>query len=205
MSFKTSETGAVTVDWVVLTAALVGLGLATMAVTSRGVQDTSEDVRASLASDGLITTSFAAFLTNGDFSQAMQGSVLPGWDYEGYYVAIFESGYGGKDMTGGSNMINMDSGASNNAISQTVQDIRDGETMTLSFDAIDGTGYMGSNSLEVWYGGELLDTISADPDTASTFTYEITGGMGDGSNLVEFRDVGPVDYHSTYLSNISVN
>ena len=31
-NFATSESGAVTVDWVVLTAAIVGLGLAVMAV-----------------------------------------------------------------------------------------------------------------------------------------------------------------------------
>lgn len=33
-NFAKSESGAVTVDWVVLTAALVGLGLAVMAVVS---------------------------------------------------------------------------------------------------------------------------------------------------------------------------
>ena len=37
MTFAKSESGAVTVDWVVLTAALVGLGLAVMAVVSSGV------------------------------------------------------------------------------------------------------------------------------------------------------------------------
>lgn len=41
MSFLNSESGAVTVDWVVITAAVVGLGLATMAVVSRGVETTS--------------------------------------------------------------------------------------------------------------------------------------------------------------------
>lgn len=54
------DTGAVTVDWVVLTAALVGLGLATMAVVSSGVEDTSGDVKAQLESDGIIKTSFPA-------------------------------------------------------------------------------------------------------------------------------------------------
>ncbi len=43
MSFWTSESGAVTVDWVVLTGALVGLGLATMGVVSGGVEDLSND------------------------------------------------------------------------------------------------------------------------------------------------------------------
>ncbi|NKX44193.1 hypothetical protein [Roseicyclus persicicus] len=47
-TFATSESGAVTVDWVVLTAALVGLGLAVMAVVSGGVQDLSGEVQAAL-------------------------------------------------------------------------------------------------------------------------------------------------------------
>jgi hypothetical protein len=39
----------VTVDWVVLTAALVGLGLAVMAVVSSGVENLGTDIRNSLA------------------------------------------------------------------------------------------------------------------------------------------------------------
>ncbi|MBL4628324.1 MAG: hypothetical protein JKY00_09860 [Roseicyclus sp.] len=48
--FFQSENGAVTVDWVILTAALVGLGLAVMAVVSGGVEDLSGDVSVELAS-----------------------------------------------------------------------------------------------------------------------------------------------------------
>ncbi|HID67604.1 MAG TPA: hypothetical protein EYP31_04965 [Roseibacterium sp.] len=48
--FLQSETGAVTVDWVVLTAAVVGLGLAAMAVVSNGVGDLSNDITVELAS-----------------------------------------------------------------------------------------------------------------------------------------------------------
>jgi Flp pilus assembly pilin Flp len=48
-NFAKSESGAVTVDWVVLTAALVGLGLAVMAVVSSGVENLGTDIRNSLA------------------------------------------------------------------------------------------------------------------------------------------------------------
>lgn len=57
MTFLKSETGAVTVDWVVLTAGLVGLGLAAMSVVSIGVQDTSEDIESQLGAD-IIRTAF---------------------------------------------------------------------------------------------------------------------------------------------------
>ena len=48
--FAAAEEGAVTVDWVVLTAVIVGLGLATMAVTSGGVKNLSNDTAVEFAS-----------------------------------------------------------------------------------------------------------------------------------------------------------
>ncbi|PWJ19082.1 hypothetical protein [Jannaschia seohaensis] len=57
--FLADESGAITVDWVVLTAALVGLGLAVMAVVSGGAEDLSGDVRTQLESDGIIRVSFS--------------------------------------------------------------------------------------------------------------------------------------------------
>ena len=50
-NFASNESGAVTVDWVVLTAALVGLGLAVMAVVSNGVGDLSGDINTQLLAD----------------------------------------------------------------------------------------------------------------------------------------------------------
>lgn len=61
--FIRNETGAVTVDWVVLTAALVGLGLAVMGTVSIGVQDTSTDIREQLETD-MIVTRFGDAYTN---------------------------------------------------------------------------------------------------------------------------------------------
>jgi Flp pilus assembly pilin Flp len=48
-NFANSESGAVTVDWVVLTAAIVGLGLAVMAVVSGGIEELSNNIGQSLA------------------------------------------------------------------------------------------------------------------------------------------------------------
>ena len=58
-TFAKSESGAVTVDWVVLTAALVGLGLAVMAVVSTGVEDASNSVATDLAAIDPSTNPFA--------------------------------------------------------------------------------------------------------------------------------------------------
>ena len=47
-AFLSDESGAVTVDWVVLTAAIVGLGLAVMSVVSGGVENLSGDISTAL-------------------------------------------------------------------------------------------------------------------------------------------------------------
>lgn len=56
--FVLSERGAVTVDWVVLTAAIVALGLAASAVVIDGVGDTTSDIETFLLRDDIIITSF---------------------------------------------------------------------------------------------------------------------------------------------------
>jgi len=62
-NFAKSESGAVTVDWVVLTAAIVGLGLAVMAVVSGGVQDLSNAIDTQLT-DQTISSTFVTDATN---------------------------------------------------------------------------------------------------------------------------------------------
>ena len=43
-SFKSDESGAVTVDWVVLTAAIVGLGMVVMTTVGGGIEDLGDDI-----------------------------------------------------------------------------------------------------------------------------------------------------------------
>ena len=50
-NFRNDESGAVTVDWVVLTAAIVGLGIAVMASVSGGVQTLGTGISTNLATD----------------------------------------------------------------------------------------------------------------------------------------------------------
>lgn len=59
-NFVADESGAVTVDWVVLTAAIVGLGIAVMSSISSGLEDLSGDIENQLTSQGISTT----FVTN---------------------------------------------------------------------------------------------------------------------------------------------
>lgn len=47
-TFAADESGAVTVDWVVLTAAIVGLGIAVITSVRTGVGDLADDIQTSL-------------------------------------------------------------------------------------------------------------------------------------------------------------
>ena len=54
-TFAADETGAVTVDWVVLTAALAGLGVAVMVSISDGMEDLSGDIDDQLSTQHIST------------------------------------------------------------------------------------------------------------------------------------------------------
>lgn len=54
-NFLQQEDGAVTVDWVVLTAAIVGLGIAVMASVSGGVTALSDKISGNLADQEIVT------------------------------------------------------------------------------------------------------------------------------------------------------
>lgn len=66
-TFAASESGAVTVDWVVLTGGLVGLGMAVMGVVSGGVEQMSRAISTALT-DVQIETRFAEALQNLGFA-----------------------------------------------------------------------------------------------------------------------------------------
>ena len=54
-NFSKDEDGAVTVDWVVLTAAVVGLGIAGVAAVNTGITDLADEIQTSLEA-GDVTT-----------------------------------------------------------------------------------------------------------------------------------------------------
>lgn len=55
-NFVADDSGAVTVDWVVLTAAIVGLGIAVLASVSTGVSEQSGDIEEKLLAQRISTT-----------------------------------------------------------------------------------------------------------------------------------------------------
>jgi Flp pilus assembly pilin Flp len=59
-SFKNDEAGAVTVDWVVLTAAIVGLGLVVMNTVGGAITDASDAVATDIGSASAAASGGAA-------------------------------------------------------------------------------------------------------------------------------------------------
>jgi Flp pilus assembly pilin Flp len=54
-TFNSDESGAVTVDWVVLTAAIVGLGLAVIASVRTGTSNLASNIQTSLSGASVAT------------------------------------------------------------------------------------------------------------------------------------------------------
>jgi Flp pilus assembly pilin Flp len=54
-NFRNDEAGAVTVDWVVLTAAIVGLGLAVVASVRTGANSVASQIQTSLSSASVVS------------------------------------------------------------------------------------------------------------------------------------------------------
>ncbi|MDH5529097.1 MAG: hypothetical protein OEY05_03585 [Paracoccaceae bacterium] len=54
--FNNDEDGAVTVDWVVLTAAVVGLGIAALAAVKKGTGSLTTKINNHLSSQSIVST-----------------------------------------------------------------------------------------------------------------------------------------------------
>lgn len=57
-SFGSDDSGAVTVDWVVLTAALVGIGIAVLTSVQTGMDNVTDRVAGDMSAEAAMTYSF---------------------------------------------------------------------------------------------------------------------------------------------------
>ncbi len=88
--FKNDESGAVTVDWVVLTAAIVGIALAVIALVSGGVQTASSGINDELNTAGAFSNIFASagipYGLDSGFVPFQLGTVgIPNSGYDEFY------------------------------------------------------------------------------------------------------------------------
>lgn len=214
--FCRDDVGAVTVDWVVLTAATVGLGIASYGVVAPGVEDLSGDIAGKLSESpaaGLMRTSFGLTIANGGFED-IAGMLQAGWGFYTYNAGmsgwqeiddlrfeVVHDGYNGVNTAEGGYMLDLDASPGNMRVGQTLTQAVTGQTYALSFSAADPVG---NNGVNVYYGGALVGSVEPGGKAMQSYSFDLVGGSGDGSDRLEIEGTGPEDKIGAYLDNIVV-
>ena len=140
-------------------------------------------------------------IANGSFESG--GGSLSGWTtVGGTSPQIKTDGFLGVSATDGTYFLDFDDNSGNGIIEQTVSGLTDGATYQLSFDA--GDYATGNTALEIYWGGQLIDTIDPADATLQTYTYTVTAGAGDGTDTLRFDEDGSIDNYGTTLDNVEL-
>jgi hypothetical protein len=152
---------------------------------------------------------------------------LTGWELmssESRWMEVHESNHAGVGATDGENYLDLGESATisgnkasnynaNTYVGQVVNGVVDGNSYEFSFDykdkaAMQEAGTAGQNSgvVEVYWGGKLISTIQGNNTTNwETFKVTVIGGSGDGSNRIEFKEVGEgFDNWGIAIDNVSL-
>ncbi|MGK7652144.1 Hint domain-containing protein [Roseovarius sp. B08] len=150
-------------------------------------------------------------MTAASFGHQGTGGSIPGWtDSGGNSVDYHNDGRGGLSATDGANWLDMEGGGGQQlAISQTVAGLQPDDVYQLSFDigdksdGNDGTAL--DNTVDVYWNGELLDSIDPPDGNWQTYTYHVTGASGDGTGTLEFRGAGATDSEGASIDSVSLH
>lgn len=200
-SFISSQNGAVTTETMVITAGVIGLVIATFSAVSStsengatgivnamkgGQADRFEDVNytptASTGASDQVKGSIAGWSAiNGDTIEVFRT------DSSIYYAGYVTSG-AGLDVAG--------VGVSNGL--QKEYNLNAGETYGLDISALD---VYGGNSADVYFGGELVGTVTPGHTYNGTNTsFTVTGGSGDGSDVLQL--VSQTGGNSVFVTDV---
>ncbi|WP_146049985.1 Hint domain-containing protein [Roseovarius confluentis] len=138
------------------------------------------------------------------------GGTVPGWtDANGSSVDFHSDGRGGLTATDGANWLDMEGDAGQQlVISQTVTGLQPDGIYQLSFDAGDlsnaDDGTAQDNTIDVYWNGQLIDSIDLPDGGWQTYTYNLVGGAGDGTGTLEFRGAGASDSEGASLDSVEL-
>jgi Flp pilus assembly pilin Flp len=208
-AFFTDESGAITVDYVVLAAAIVGLGVASVGAVRTGTSDLGEGINTSLTSAMVSREPHAVF----DFND-VTGLARTSWgwvafgSYQGWTAAgatraieIVESGHRGVHSPDGGNWVDLDASPGNLVLTRGLDRLTNGQTYSLNFNAASSRA---ANGVDVYFGGEFIRSIEPDSPQFSAFSVDFVAGSGDGSNQIEFRGTGVPDGIGVSLHGIEI-
>ncbi|MEZ5751533.1 MAG: hypothetical protein R3D60_06070 [Paracoccaceae bacterium] len=206
--FLSDESGAVTVDFVVLSAAIVGIGSVAVSAVSSGQARLAQGIRNSLnrahvAGSDLLAATFTSRTGTvaTSWGRLAVGS-YDGWTAEGSdrNFELIPNGYGGVLNAGDRGMLDMGGSPGNLSISRPIVGAGAGDPVRIYVTAAD---IVGNNSVDVIYGGAVIGTINASR-TMETYTFTAFGGMGDGSDTLTLSETGNRDNVGTYLGSVTV-
>lgn len=197
MPFLNDESGAVTVEWTVLTAAIVGMGIASVAAVRTGTGSLGESINAAL--QGASISRILAPVVEFSFDD-VEGLVRTGWgwravgSYGGWtaigptqHIEIVESGHRGVHSPDGRNWVDLDASPGNLTLSRELDNLVAGEEYHLRFNAAD-SGL--TNGVDIYIGGQFVESISPGSIQFQAFEVPFTAAEGAGANQIEFRGTG---------------
>lgn len=208
LGFLRDESGAVTVDWVVLAASTVGIGTASVVAVGSGQNSLGAEIRARLegamvAGNPLYTSSFGEVGSMRSRQWTIGGvGTFDGWVALGEMARfeIMDDVYARVVNPSGNNMLDMGGSPGNLSMGRTLEGIRPGETHRISFTAAD---WVGNNQVDVFFGGVHLGTVNAG-ESMSNYSFDFVGGSGDGSNMLVLSETGNSDNVGTYIGDITI-
>ncbi|QQA43993.1 Hint domain-containing protein [Pelagovum pacificum] len=156
--------------------------------------------------DLIVNGSFEDFtgVTDTAYGGVATGSIIGWTSYDpNNTFDLHDDGKGNTYATDGTHTLDMGGSPNNLHVYQDIPGVMEGETYDLSFDAGD-LDFTANNILEVYWNGELIDTIDAVDGGMQNYSYELIGGSGNGSNRLEFRETGVIDNHGTQIDNVQL-
>ncbi len=90
----------------------------------------------------------------------------------------------------------------NGALSQVIENVQSGRAYLLTFER---AAWDESSILELYWGGQRIITLSKSSINAFyTWYFVVVGGAGDGSNRLEFREIGSPDCYGTRVAKVQM-
>ena len=192
-----------------LTAAIVGLGITSVAAVRTGTHALGEDINMSLSNARVAGGHIAAL----DFDE-VDGLTVTGWGwramntYGGWTAVsdqqafeIIRSGYGGVHSPDGGNLLDLDASPGNLGVGRVLDDLTPGVTHTVTFNAAD---VRHNNGVNVYFGGELVGHANPTGTGMQSFSFDFVAGSGNGTNELVLQGTGPQDNVGAYIHGVRV-
>jgi len=209
--FLADESGAVVADYIVLGAAIVGTGLSASTSVHQGVTAIGDSLRDTLRGVHVAGNPVARF----DFND-VTGLTRTGWgwvaigSYQGWTaigptraIEVVESGHRGIHTPDGGNWIDLDASPGLLVLGRELDQLTSGRSYNLRFNAAH-SHYTQGDSVEVYFGGQLVDVVTPTSNQFSNFSMQFVAGSGDGSNQIEFRGTGAGEGFGVSLHGVEI-